>query len=248
MNSNRWIFLRGLTRGNIHWAGFPSAFQGINPDAEMEFLEIPGNGYCFDQSSPLSVKKLIESLRSKSKFVQDKKSFNICGISLGGMAAMKWCEVYPEEIESVTVINTSLSQYSSFDKRLLPENYELLIRTLFLTNTYEQEKNVMKITSNKFNENRKYLEVFSEFSKQHEVTKINFLRQLILAKSVHIETIPLVPFKIINSTHDRLVHYSCSVEIAAKLGGDLITHPTAGHDLPLDEPEWLSEILVKNLE
>lgn len=248
MNNNRWIFLRGLTRGNIHWAEFPSVFKKINPDAEMEFLEIPGNGQCFNESSPVSISDLVRTLRSKSRFVQENKTFNICGISLGGMAAMKWSETYPKEIESITVINTSLSQYSSFDKRLLPENYELLIRTLFLTNTYEQEENVMKITSNKFDENRKYLEVFAEFSKNHEITKMNFLRQLILAKTIQIDTIPLVPFKIINCTHDRLVHYSCSVEIAAKLGGELITHPTAGHDLPLDEPEWLSEILVKNLD
>ena len=55
MNNNRWVFLRGLTRGNIHWSKFPEVFKTINPDAEMEFLEIPGNGFRFEESSPVSV-------------------------------------------------------------------------------------------------------------------------------------------------------------------------------------------------
>lgn len=248
MNNNRWVFLRGLTRGNIHWSKFPEVFKTINPDAEMEFLEIPGNGFRFEESSPVSVTSLIESLRSSSSFVQSQTPFNICGISLGGMAAMKWAELYPAEVASVSIINSSLSQYSSFDKRLLPTNYEVLIKTLFLTNTYEQEENILKITSNKFEDNKINLKSFADFSLHHQVTKINFLRQLILAKSIHIESIPLVPFKIISSKYDRLVSSSCSDDIFTKLGGTQFIHPTAGHDLPIDEPVWLSEILVKNLE
>ncbi len=248
MSNNRWIFLRGLTRGNIHWAKFPEIFKAHCPDAEMEFLEIPGNGFLSEENSPVAVKSLIESLRSQSKFVKNHQSFNICGISLGGMAAMKWAEKFPEEIASISIINSSLSQYSSYDKRLLPENYETLLKTLFLTNTYEQEENILKITSNKFEQTKYNLESFAAFSLEHQVTKLNFLRQIILAKSVYIETIPLIPFKVISSKNDRLVDSTCSDLIALKLGGTQFIHPTAGHDLPLDEPEWLSEILVKNLE
>lgn len=248
MNNNRWVFLRGLTRGNIHWSQFPAVFKSLNPDAEIEFLEIPGNGYRSEESTPLTSKSLLDSLRSESTFVKNKQTFNICGISLGGMAAMKWAEKFPQEIASVSIINSSLAQYSSFYKRLIPGNYEVLLKTLFLTNTFEQEENILKITSNRFDERKNNLEAFADFSLHHQVTKLNFLRQLILAKSIHIGTIPLVPFKIISSRNDRLVHYSCSDEIAAKLGGVQFIHQTAGHDLPLDEPGWLSEILVKNLE
>jgi hypothetical protein len=43
----------------------------------------------------------------------------------------------------------------------------------------------------------------------------------------------------INSLGDRLAHESCSTAIASKLSVPLITHPDAGHDLPMDDPEWL---------
>ncbi len=248
MNNNRWIFLRGLTRGNIHWGDFQQIFKKHCPDAEMEFLEIPGNGLRSDESTPVSVEKLILSLRTNSVFVKSNQPFNICGISLGGMAAMKWAEMFPNEVTTISVINTSLSQYSAFYKRLRPDNYEILLKTLFLTNTYEQEENILRITSNDFENKKYFIKKFAEFALNHQVTKLNFLRQLILAKNIYIESIPLIPFKIISSKNDRLVDSSCSDVIALKLGGVHFVHPTAGHDLPLDEPEWLSEILVKKLE
>ncbi|MBC7712460.1 MAG: alpha/beta hydrolase [Rhizobacter sp.] len=248
MNNNRWVFLRGLTRGNIHWSEFPSVFKMINPNVEIEFLEIPGNGLCSNEKSPVNPEVLINVLRAKSRFVQNKETFNLCGISLGGMAAMKWAELNPAEVLSISIINSSLAQLSPFHKRLLPDNYETLLRTLFSNSKYVQEEMILKITSNKFEETKRNIESYASFSESHEVTKMNFIRQLILAKNIYIETLPLIPFKVISSLNDRLVDHSCSINIASKFGGTQFTHPTAGHDLPLDEPAWLSEILVKNLE
>jgi pimeloyl-ACP methyl ester carboxylesterase len=50
---------------------------------------------------------------------------------------------------------------------------------------------------------------------------------------------------VIWSEKDRLVSSHCSQNIAKKFDASCFTHPTAGHDLPLDEPEWLTQILSK---
>jgi pimeloyl-ACP methyl ester carboxylesterase len=244
MSSNKWIFLRGLTRGNIHWGNFEEIFKRINPNAEMEFMEIPGNGFLHNEKSPINAKKVIDILRDKSKFSRQNLPFNICGISLGGMVALKWAELYPEEIASVAIINSSLRQYSSFYERLIPNNYAKLITALFNSDEAEQERIILTITSNKFEITKNYVEAFSVFSKKYHVSKTNFTRQLLLASSVKIENFPNIPLKIISSNYDRLVSSSCSDKIAKGLGGKQYVHPTAGHDLPLDEPEWLCEILL----
>ncbi len=246
-NSNRWIFLRGLTRGNIHWSHFPEVFKTYCPDAEMEFLEIPGNGYTSNEITPVDSKQVVEYLRAKSQFVQKGESFNLCGISLGGMIALKWIELYPKEIESLNVINSSLAQFSPFYKRLIPNNYETLLRAIFSEDTNYQEEVILKITSNKFEQTKNNVPGYAEFSSQHKMKRLNFLRQIVMAKNIQIESVPFVPFKIISSRQDRLVHYTCSREIFRNLGGVQYIHPSAGHDLPLDEPEWLSEILISDL-
>lgn len=245
--SQRWIFLRGLTRGNIHWGNFSETFKKYCPGAELEFLEIPGNGFLNNEITPLDGRAIVELLRSKSSFVKQGLSFNLCGISLGGMIALKWIELYPKEIESINVINSSLNQFSPFYKRLIPKNYETILRTIFEESSLVQEENILRITSNRFEETRVNLPAFADFSSKHKFKKINLLRQLLLAKTIYIESVPFVPFKVISSRNDKLVHYTCSREIFRKLGGTQYIHPSAGHDLPLDEPEWLSEILIRDL-
>lgn len=245
MTNNNWIFLRGLTRGNAHWGNFPEIFKSLNPESEAEFLEIPGNGTLNKVDTLVDAKKIIYFLKRKSKFYsQEEMPVHLCGISLGGMVALKWAELFPQNIQSVSVINTSLQQCSPFYQRLLPQNYFKIISMLFESSAHDKELNILTITSNKPIENQNYLEAFAAFSTAFPVSKMNSIRQLILARKIKINKFPPLPLKIISSKMDRLVSPLCSDGIAKTLGGAQYIHPTAGHDLPLDEPSWLSEVLI----
>jgi homoserine acetyltransferase len=244
MSKKYWIFLRGLTRGNIHWGDFPEIFKKLNPDAAIEFLEIPGNGNLYQEITPINAKEVVDLIRKKSQFCQENLPLNICGISLGGMIALKWAELYPENIQTITIINSSLSQFSPFYHRLIPANYVKILKAVTEPNIFEQEKFVLSVTSNKIQETSRYLKVFSTFATEHKMLKTNVVRQLILASKINIKKINSIPLTVINSKNDRLVNSSCSEKIAIGLNGKIIIHSTAGHDLPLDEPVWLSEVLT----
>ncbi len=246
MKSRHWIFLRGLTRGNIHWGQLPELIKQNFPDAQMEFLEIPGNGLLSEEISPTSPVEVINHLRNKSQFMKEGYQIQLCGISLGGMVALKWAELYPQNIQSVIAINSSLSQYSPFYDRLKPNNYFSLIQALIQSNEYKQEEGILRITSNFYDKNKNYIKVFGDFAKNHQTTKANFLRQLRLATNIKIEKEIIVPVQILISTNDRLVNANCSRKIALNLKAKTQEHPTAGHDLSLDDPEWLIETLFLN--
>jgi len=244
MTNQNWVFLSGLTRGTPHWGDFPKIFKNLHPKINSEFLEIPGNGSLYLEETPINPEKVIQFLKNRSQFCQKNVPFNICGISLGGMIALKWAELYPQDICSVVIINSSLNQCSPFYQRLRLKNYYSILKGLFHTNSMYQEELILKITSNKFEETKRYLNLFSNFSKDHKVSKANFTKQLLLANNVLIHHFPNIPLKVICSKNDRLVNSICSDKIAIALNGLQIIHPTAGHDLPLDEPKWLSEHLV----
>ena len=110
-----------------------------------------------------------------------------------------------------------------------------------------QEELILQITSNKYLRNSHYLKSFVQFADNYKTTKLNFFRQLLLAMNIKIENKSKKPLFVFASTNDRLVSVACSKAIAKNLAGEEIIHPTAGHDLPLDEPEWLSEMLTKKL-
>ena len=248
MTSNNWIFLRGLTRGNIHWGHFQEIFKRLNPTAEMEFLELPGNGTLNKESSKVNPKQVVEFLRERSVFVQKNLPFHICGISLGGMVALKWAELYPQNIESVSIINSSLKQFSPFYERLIPNNFGKIGLALFNSDPTEQEKIILSITSNEFPKTEKFISIFADFAKEHKISKTNFAKQLLLATNVKIEKLSDIPLNIISSKNDRLVRSLCSDKIFGRFGGKQYIHPTAGHDLPLDDPEWLGRILITQFQ
>jgi homoserine acetyltransferase len=245
--SNNWIFLRGLTRGNVHWGDFPEIFMAANPGAQVEYLEIPGNGLLCNEVTPVDPEEVIKVLKNKSKLAQGNNTYHLCGISLGGMIALKWCEMHEDSVESITVINSSLPQNSSFYQRLKPRNYLTLLKILFTQDSYEQESHILNMTSNNLLETKKYLERYANFSSTHKVTRMNFLRQLILASKIRVKKIRPKKLFILSAAHDSLVHCLCSQKIANDLEGELLIHSSAGHDIPLDAPEWVAKHLVSRI-
>jgi pimeloyl-ACP methyl ester carboxylesterase len=63
---------------------------------------------------------MVESISSQRAF-EDK--VDIISLSMGGLIALKWVEMYPIEVGSTVCINTSKSGFSPFFQRLLPKNY-----------------------------------------------------------------------------------------------------------------------------
>jgi pimeloyl-ACP methyl ester carboxylesterase len=94
-----------------------------------------------------------------------------------------------------------------------------------------------------------YETVSREWASIHEsrpVTLENFGRQL-TAAALYQPRLPEPhqPVLLLNSEKDRMVDPSCSVEIANRWGAPLVRHPTAGHDLPLDEPAFTAREIAK---
>lgn len=241
MTKQRWIFLRGLTRAAFHWGDFPAVFRQAHPDFEVEFLEIPGNGLLFEQETPVDPVEIIRQISLQSRFVREGLTFHLCGISLGGMISLKWAELFPEQVQSVTIINCSLADLSPFYQRLNPNLYLKILKTLFSKGVLEKEQVILSITSNKRENYDRYLERFTDFSKKHRIKRSNFVRQLKLAGNIHVHELK-VPLTVICSEGDRLCASDCSKAIARRYEARLIVHPSAGHDLPLDEPEWLASL------
>ena len=106
--SRRWMFLRGLGRHSLHWGSFPAQFQQAFPAAEIELLDLAGNGTEAARGSYLKIGAYAQDLRQRSRFVTEGKiPFSILAISMGAMVASAWAEQHPGEIARMVLINTS---------------------------------------------------------------------------------------------------------------------------------------------
>ena len=112
----------------------------------------------------------------------------------------------------------------------------------------EREKQIRHMTSNRYSDSPLLLEKWIEIQKRNPVSWEFFVRQLMAASvfKYDVDRPFSGPTLLITSKQDRLVSYRCTLKLKSFFpNGNLAIHPSAGHDLPLDEPEWLQETLFE---
>jgi pimeloyl-ACP methyl ester carboxylesterase len=239
--TNTWIFLRGLTRESRHWGDFPVRFRDSVIDANVIYLDLPGNGSLHAMRSPCSVQDMSAYCRNELARCGIKPPYNVLAMSLGAMVATHWAASYPDEITACVLINTSMRPFSAFHRRLRPGNYAALFKLVVLGGSAgEWEETILRITSRHASEHANVLERWIAWRQEFPVSRRNAIRQLIAAARYRAPVVkPAVRALVLTSKHDALVDTRCSQALAAAWNCSIAEHPSAGHDIPLDDGAWV---------
>jgi pimeloyl-ACP methyl ester carboxylesterase len=232
-----FVLLRGLWREARHWGEFTNHLQHRFPEALISTPDIPGNGLRNHETSPDTIAGMTDALRQQVNLSQPVR---LIALSMGGMIAIDWMTRYPAEIEAAVLINTSARPLSPFYRRLRWTAYADVLR-LLLHSREEREADILRLTSNRHSQNGKLLESWRQWQQQNPVSPASARNQLLAAMQFSITAKPQQPLLVVTSRGDRLVDYRCSRKLAQTWNADYVEHESAGHDLPLDEPEWLAE-------
>lgn len=232
-----------------HWADFPERMKKAFPQDHIELLEIPGNGTLNGEKSPLTILDMVQSFRRQSTLIRENRKVHILAISMGAMMAAEWALRYPQEVERLVLINSSSATHSKFYERLQPKNY---FKILALASSFKNksshavedlEREILAMTANS-SERRAYaLPLWTAESTAHPITLQNFVRQLWAANAYRFPPKAPVPSLILSCENDHFVSVSCSKALAKAWECPIYIHPWAGHDLPLDDPDWVLEKL-----
>ena len=240
MNQDTWVLLRGLTRGQGHWGRFPAQLQAALPPGSVVLTpDMAGNGQRHTERSPDTVSDLLDDLRAQ--LPPSSGPFRVLAMSLGAMVAAHWAHTHPQELRSAVLINTSLRPFSPFWQRLRPRQYPRILRLLITQpDPAVWERAILSMTSRQAVQPDAVLHEWVRLRTQHPVSTRNALAQLRAAIGYRAPAAPPpVPLLLLNGQGDQLVHPDCSSRLAHAWQCPLLRHPTAGHDLPLDDPEWV---------
>jgi pimeloyl-ACP methyl ester carboxylesterase len=237
-----WVLLRGLTRESRHWGSFPDIFRAAIPDAQVVALDLPGCGRLANEESPTRVAAMVERCRTELRAHPVRAPYQLLAMSLGAMVAVDWASRYPDEIGAGVLINTSMRPFSPFYRRLRPRTYLPLLRALFSAHGARQrEALVLRLTSSTRVDDRDTLDAWAGYWQERPVTRRNALRQVVAgARFCAPVERPASPLLVLASKNDGLVDYRCSQSLAMRWQLPLVVHPTAGHDLPLDDGAWVA--------
>jgi pimeloyl-ACP methyl ester carboxylesterase len=207
--------------------------------------DFPGNGNLHLQTSPSSVAKMTDDCREQLRQLGHAPPYRLLALSLGAMVAVEWSERYPAEIENMVLINTSLAPFNPFYHRLRPANYPGLLRFLVFSSAAQREQLILRITSRLSRTQQKQatlLDKWVSYALESPVTRANILRQLRAAITYRAaQTAPRVPVLLLSGQQDQLVNVKCSLALAQHWDCPIRLHPSAGHDIPLDDPAWVAQ-------
>ena len=243
----QWILLRGLTREAAHWGAFAEGFVQAVPGDDVLALDLPGNGEFHHLASPWSVQGMVQACRAELVRRAVAPPYHLLAMSLGAMVATEWARLAPYEVAGCVLINTSMRPFSPVHHRMQPQHWPTLARLLLWPHTPLQiETTVLRMTSNHPAAHAEVLPQWVLARQQRPVRATNVLRQLAAAARYRAPpTPPPVPTLLLASTHDRLVRCACSRALARAWRCALVEHPHAGHDLPLDDPQWVVQQVLE---
>ncbi len=240
--------IRGLAREAVHWGEFRQLLEKEKFCNSITCLDLPGAGRFHQLSSPLTISAIASFLLTQVDSSSNHPKV-IISISLGSMVAVEMGLQKPELFSKIYVMNTSFSNLSPFYHRLQLNGFKQLFRIALSKKLETREREVLKMVSQRPELWDSLLPAFVQAAERRPFSPLNLLRQLWAAATYKIPShSPDCPIVVMNSLGDQMVHSSCSEQLAQHWGLKQYTHPTAGHDIAIDQPEWIIETILSDRE
>ncbi|MDO9103512.1 MAG: alpha/beta hydrolase [Methylovulum sp.] len=236
-----WILLRGLARESEHWGDFVPLLQTAFPHARITGLDLPGTGNDYQARSPCTIKAITDNARARALeqgLLQQPATF--LAVSLGAMVAWEWLHAYPDDGCGAVLMNTSFAGLSPFYQRLRWQSYRKFLLLAMQRDVHSRESAIVQLVGNRQDRYEKTAEEWQTIQNLRPICLTNSLRQIMAAAAYRPgDAKPSQPVLLLNGQGDRLVAPACSLAISKKWALELRSHPWAGHDMTLDDGEWV---------
>lgn len=243
----RWVLVKGLKQDARHWLDVPDRLRAALGDgAEVIPLDLPGVGRASGRHAPAHVDGLADDLRARFRDLAGDGPWGAVGLSLGGMAVLRWAQRHPGDLATVVVGNTSCAASSAPWRRLRAAAWPRIASTVAASDVTARERAVLDLVSSlrsaeeKDDLARHYTGIFEEIP----VSRATILAQVRAGMSFRAPRGLGVPVHVLVGDGDRLVDPGCGRRLARRLGAPVHVHPAAGHDLGVDAPDWLVDRIL----
>lgn len=236
--------MRGLARSAGHWGDFVDRLRAVCPGDELAAADLPGSGTRRGEPVPLTVAGHLAVVREAvGGGARRGGGLWLLGLSMGGMVAYEWARRYPAEVAGVVLVNTSLGGFSPPWRRMRPSGALQVLAAFVTRDVAARERRIFALTSHHPELAEAAVPRWIAIAREAPVRRMSVLRQLLAAATYRpgLSAPGGPPFLILNGRRDRLVHPSCSRAVALGTPDAVLAeHPGAGHDLPLDDPDWVA--------
>lgn len=232
-----WILLRGLTREAAHWGDFPARLQAAWPGVPVHCVDLPGTGRLFKARSPSTIPAIRAHLQAAVAHIPPP--YGVLALSMGGMVALDWAQQAEHGLIQRLVMINSSSGFNPPWQRLRPAVWPQLLRLFTLRDRHAREAAILRLCSAR-PVTPDLIQRWYSIQVHRPVSLASASAQLSAAARYRpAPRAPATSGLLLASRADRLVNWQCSDTLARRWDWPLHLHPDAGHDLPLDDPDWV---------
>jgi pimeloyl-ACP methyl ester carboxylesterase len=237
--SATWVLLRGWTRDAFHWGEFGDRLAAAAPGSHVLAIDLPGAGAAHALPSPWRIRAMALHVRQALRAAGVAPPYTLLAVSMGGMVATAWAAEWPDEIVAAVLVNTSMRPFSPPWQRLRPASYVRLVRAL-CSRGVAAERLALELTSRMHAGDAALLARWIDHRQARPVRRVDALAQLIAAARFRAPAAnPFRRVLLLTGAQDELVDPRCTLALGRAWRCEVRRHPTGGHDLPLDAPDWL---------
>jgi pimeloyl-ACP methyl ester carboxylesterase len=241
-----WVLLRGLARESQHWGGFLPMFRAAFPKDRIVTPDFPGIGARYDERSPRSIRELRLAVATELKQQGYAPPYSLVALSLGGMVALEWVQSEPQEIDFFAISSTSDAR-SNPARRLRARLWPHILAMGTARTVEEKERRILSWTVNSIERRTKVLPDYVAIATARPLKPATFASQLLAATRFRARDAVLSPGFFIVGAQDHLVDPRCTTLLGRLFEREVITHPWGGHDLSVDDPQWLLNTIVERV-
>jgi pimeloyl-ACP methyl ester carboxylesterase len=235
-----WLLLRGLMRECRHWGNFPERMQALDKVDRIVCVDLPGVGTESGRMFIPNIKDVVRDVRTRFLQIENPTvgEWGVLGHSLGGMIAMQWANDFPQDFKKIVVMSSS-SRDVPIWKRLKLYSMQKVVEIFLEKDVRLREKKIIQMISNLKKDDPKVLQEWVDIEKSCPLAKTVAVEQLLGAALFRLPKKVQPPMLVLASRADRMVDSYCSEYISKKFKAPLHIHPTSGHDLALDDGDWV---------
>lgn len=239
------VLLRGLGRWSEHWCGFDDRLA-----TNFKVIAIDNRGFGMSKHARIALDLTIDQLADDVAEVLNKLNLSkviVVGVSLGGMLAISLTARYPQLVQRLILVNSSVG--GSPYPRITAKALRALGQGILSPKTFYQALASVLLTKNSSQEAlAKLCREWSIIDERHGLRPKNVFLQLLAAakfKPGPLMSAISVPTLVLKGTNDRFVDSRNSDWLCQHIPSAKMISCDGGHELALDQPDWLANEIIR---
>jgi len=247
-----WVLLGGVGRECARWPEAPQVLvqrlRRMEPASQLHLLDLPGTGQRWQERSPSQVAELVEGLRAQVRSLE--APIGLIASSVAAALATEWARRYPQELGALVLVSPVLRPFTPLLRAVRPGLWPTLAALLLgRRSPWALDERLFASTTNLRADVMGLDTEWRRLRDEHPVKLRNVCAQgLAVWRYEASRRRPHGRVLLLAGHADQWFDWRISQAISRAWGAAVRVHPEAGHDLLLDDPDWVARSVQEWLQ